>query len=303
MLSRSAKHLYWFARYIERTENIARMLDVNLELILDFPSDNSLSWKPLIDTLDMNDIYEIKYKKYNEENVLKFIFEGTKNLSSISNCMEIANYNIETVRDDLPKSTTISLNDLNDHIAEKISNVHKRHRLTYITKIISLTQNIFGSINDNLSRGYEYEFIRLGRFVERIDMITRIIDCLCVSKSNKQTHDFSTMEWISMLSILSAHDAFRKISRGEVNREEVINFLLKNDSFPRSITRCIKVIENCLNNLPRNLIALDKLKIIKSKYSNTNFEKLDDISLHLFLDKCQKDITIFDNKIEKTYFS
>ena len=303
MLSRSAKHLYWFARYIERTENIARMLDVNLELILDFPSDNSLSWKPLIDTLDMNDIYENKYKKYNEENVLNFIFEGNKNLSSISNCMESANYNIETVRDDLPKSTTISLNDLNDHIAKKISNIHKRHRLTHITKIISLTQNIFGSINDNLSRGYEYEFIRLGRFLERIDMITRIIDCLCVSKNNKQTHDFSTMEWISMLSILSAHDAFRKISRGEVNREEVINFLLKNDSFPRSITRCLTIIENCLNNLPRNLIALDKLKIIKSKYSNTNFEKLDDISLHLFLDKCQKDISIFDNKIEKTYFS
>jgi uncharacterized alpha-E superfamily protein len=279
------------------------MLDVNLELILDFPSDNSLSWKPLIDTLDMNDIFENKYKKYNEENVLNFIFEGTKNLSSISNCMESANYNIETVRDDLPKSTTISLNDLNDHIAEKISNIHRRHRLTHITKIISLTQNIFGSINDNLSRGYEFEFIRLGRFVERIDMITRIIDCLCVSKNNKQTHDFSTMEWISLLSILSAHDAFRKISRGEVNREEVINFLLKNDSFPRSITRCLTIIENCLNNLPRNLIALDKLKIIKSKFLNTFFEKLDDKSLHLFLDKCQKDISIFDKKIERTYFS
>ena len=294
MLSRSAKHLYWFARYIERIENIARMLDVNLELILDFPSDNSLSWKPLIDTLDMNDIYENKYKKYNEENVLNFIFEGNKNLSSISNCMESANYNIETVRDDLPKSTTISLNDLNDHIAEKISNIHRRHRLTHITKIISLTQNIFGSINDNLSRGYEYEFIRLGRFVERIDMITRIIDCLCVSRNNKQTHDFSLMEWTSMLSILSAHDAFRKISRGEVNREEVINFLLKNDSFPRSITRCLTIIENCLNNLPRNLIALDKLKIIKFKFLNTLFEKLDDKSLHLFLDKCQKDISIFN---------
>ena len=91
MLSRSAKHLYWFARYIERTENIARMLDVNLELILDFPSDKSLSWKPLIDTLDMNDIYENKYKKYNEENVLNFIFEGNKNLSLnfyfLQNCL------------------------------------------------------------------------------------------------------------------------------------------------------------------------------------------------------------------------
>ena len=54
MLSRSAKHLYWLARYIERTENIARMIDVNLELILDYPVDHSLNWKPLIDTLDSN---------------------------------------------------------------------------------------------------------------------------------------------------------------------------------------------------------------------------------------------------------
>ena len=62
MLSRSAKHLYWLSRYVERTENIARMIDVNLELILDFPDDHSLNWKPLIDTLDINDLFESKYK-------------------------------------------------------------------------------------------------------------------------------------------------------------------------------------------------------------------------------------------------
>ena len=85
MLSRSAKHLYWLARYIERTENIARMIDVNLELILDYPVDHSLNWKPLIDTLDANQYYEKKYKKYNEDNVLSFLFEGANNSSSIKN--------------------------------------------------------------------------------------------------------------------------------------------------------------------------------------------------------------------------
>ena len=97
MLSRSAKHLYWLARYIERTENIARMIDVNLELILDYPVDHSLNWKPLIDTLDANQYYEKKYKKYNEDNVLSFLFEGTNNSSSIKNCLDMGKYNIETV--------------------------------------------------------------------------------------------------------------------------------------------------------------------------------------------------------------
>ena len=76
MLSRSAKHLYWLARYVERCENIARMVDVNLELILDFPIDHSLNWKSLIDTLDINYIFKKKYQKYNEENVINFLFEG-----------------------------------------------------------------------------------------------------------------------------------------------------------------------------------------------------------------------------------
>ena len=253
MLSRSAKHLYWLSRYVERTENIARMIDVNLELILDFPDDHSLNWKPLIDTLDINDLFESKYKNYNETNVLNFLFEDKKNLSSLKNCLVMSKYNIETIKDDLPKSANISLNHLYEHIIDnKISKVHKRKKLQYITNIVSMTQNFFGSINDNLSRGYEFEFIRLGRFVERTDMISRIIDCLCVSKSSKQTHDFSTMEWISMLTTLSAQDAFRKEAKGEANRGEVITFLLKNDSFPRSVFRSLITIELCLQNLPRN---------------------------------------------------
>lgn len=303
MLSRSAKHLYWLSRYVERTENIARMIDVNLELILDFPDDHSLNWKPLIDTLDINDLFENKYKNYNETNVLNFLFEDKKNLSSLRNCLVMSKYNIETIKDDLPKSANISLNHLYEHIIDnKISKVHKRKKLQYITNIVSMTQNFFGSINDNLSRGYEFEFIRLGRFVERTDMISRIIDCLCVSKSSKQTHDFSTMEWISMLTTLSAQDAFRKKAKGEANRGEVITFLLKNDSFPRSVFRSLITIELCLQNLPRNKKLLQMINRLISSSERSKLYNFDDKRLHLYLDNLQKNVSSIDSKIHKTYF-
>ena len=142
MLSRSAKHLYWLARYVERAENIARMIDVNLELILDFPDDHSLNWKPLIDTLEINELFESKYKNYNESNVLNFLFEDKKKLSSLNNCLEMSKYNIETIKDDLPKTANISLNHLYDHVlGQKISKVHKRRKLQHITNIVSMTQN------------------------------------------------------------------------------------------------------------------------------------------------------------------
>ena len=303
MLSRSAKHLYWLSRYVERTENIARMIDVNLELILDFPDDHSLNWKPLIDTLDINDLFENKYKNYNETNVLNFLFEDKKNLSSLRNCLVMSKYNIETIKDDLPKSANISLNHLYEHIIDnKISKVHKRKKLQYITNIVSMTQNFFGSINDNLSRGYEFEFIRLGRFVERTDMISRIIDCLCVSKSSKQTHDFSTMEWISMLTTLSAQDAFRKKAKGEANRGEVITFLLKNDSFPRSVFRSLITIELCLQNLPRNKKLLQMINRLISSSERSKLYNFDDERLHQYLDNLQKNVSSIDSKIHKTYF-
>ena len=303
MLSRSAKHLYWLSRYVERTENIARMIDVNLELILDFPDDHSLNWKPLIDTLDINDLFESKYKNYNETNVLNFLFEDKKNLSSLRNCLVMSKYNIETIKDDLPKSANISLNHLYEHIIDnKISKVHKRKKLQYITNIVSMTQNFFGSINDNLSRGYEFEFIRLGRFVERTDMISRIIDCLCVSKSSKQTHDFSTMEWISMLTTLSAQDAFRKEAKGEANRGEVITFLLKNDSFPRSVFRSLITIELCLQNLPRNKKLLQMINRLISSSERSKLYNFDDKRLHLYLDNLQKNVSSIDSKIHNIYF-
>ena len=303
MLSRSAKHLYWLSRYVERTENIARMIDVNLELILDFPDDHSLNWKPLIDTLDINDTFESKYKNYNETNVLNFLFEDKKNSSSLKNCLVMSKYNIETIKDDLPKSANISLNHLYEHIIDnKISKVHKRKKLQYITNIVSMTQNFFGSINDNLSRGYEFEFIRLGRFVERTDMISRIIDCLCVSKSSKQTHDFSTMEWISMLTTLSAQDAFRKEAKGEANRGEVITFLLKNDSFPRSVFRSLITIELCLQNLPRNKKLLQMISRLISSSERSKLYNFDDKRLHLYLDNLQKNVSSIDSKIHNIYF-
>ena len=165
-----------------------------------------------------------------------------------------------------------------------------------------MTQGFFGAINNNLSRGYEFEFIRLGRFIERTDMISRIIDCLCISKSEKQTHDFSTMEWLSMLTTLSAQDAFRKVSKGEADREEVISFLLKNDSFPRSVYRALLIIEECLKNLPKSKkLLLMNSKIIK-KCERSRLDNYDDIKLHLFLENLEKDLSKVDLKIQSIYF-
>ena len=242
MLSRDAEHLYWLTRYVERIENTARMINVHSELMLDFPGDQSLGWKPIIETMDSKKFFKKRYSEYSEISAVKFLGDDKENVNSIISSLDMARYNARAIKDDLPRSATEQLNNLfNEFKTGMASSSNRRKRASYIYNVISGSQRFFGIISDNFSRGYAFEFMRLGRFIERIDMISRIIDSLCIMQSKEQTHDFPTLEWVSMLRTLSAHESFRKEVRGEIERGDVINFLLKNENFPRSIYRCLTI--------------------------------------------------------------
>ena len=215
----------------------------------------------------------------------------------------MARYNARAIKDDLPRSATEQLNNLfNEFKTGMASSSNRRKRASYIYNVISGSQRFFGIISDNFSRGYAFEFMRLGRFIERIDMISRIIDSLCIMQSKEQTHDFPTLEWVSMLRTLSAHESFRKEVRGEIERGDVINFLLKNENFPRSIYRCLTITEKSLTSLPNNTNVLDAVNKLNVRVFSAKVESYDDIQLHNFLDYLQRRIHLLDENIHKNYF-
>ena len=112
MLSRDAEHLYWLSRYVERVENTARLVNVNSELMLDFPGDKTLGWQSIIGTLDNLDIYSRKYVTFKETNVINFISFEDANPSSINNCLIKAAYNVKETRDYLPASSIEQIHNL-----------------------------------------------------------------------------------------------------------------------------------------------------------------------------------------------
>ena len=112
MLSRDAEHLYWLTRYVERIENTARMINVHSELMLDFPGDQSLGWKPIIETMDSKKFFKKRYSEYSEISAVKFLGDDKENLNSIISSLEMARYNARAIKDDLPRSATEQLNNL-----------------------------------------------------------------------------------------------------------------------------------------------------------------------------------------------
>ncbi len=304
MLSRDAEHLYWLARYIERAENTGRLINVNVEMMLDFPIDKSLGWEPILEAMNSKDDYLVNHKSFNESDVIHYLSREKNNLNSIASCLSFASYNSEFIKDDLPRSAVEELNNIEmNFLKEMTTSVSKRKRAKNIYEVISSSQRFFGIISDNFSRGYAFEFLRLGRFIERADMITRIVDSICTSDEKEGTIDLSTLEWVNLLKTLSAHQAYRKVSRGEIVKDSVISFLFKDDSFPRSIFRCLTIIKKSFQNLPKNDEALLFIDKFLENLKSSRIGKYDNERIHVFIDSTQKKISTIDQLIQKSYFN
>ena len=304
MLSRDAEHLYWLARYIERAENTARMINVNVEMMLDFPVDDTLGWESIIESMDSKKDFHKIYSNFEESNVINFLSIEKNNPNSIISCLKGATYNSEFIKDDLPRSSVEELNNIQLFFQKEMTlKASKRKRAKNIYEVISSSQRFFGIISDNFSRGYAFEFLKLGRFIERADMITRIIDSISSAKKKEGTVDLSTLEWVNLLKTLSAHQAFRKVSRGDIEKESVINFLFKDDNFPRSIHRCLTILKKSFLSLPKNNLALASTEKFLKSLDSSRVGRYDDKKIHGFIENTQKRISSIDQIISKSYFN
>ena len=110
MLSRVAENIYWMARYIERAENIARLLNVNTNLLLDLPRSTNVGWEPIIEILGSELLFKEQYDTPDERNVLRFIISDQKNADSIVSCLNSARENARTIRDIIPRESWERIN-------------------------------------------------------------------------------------------------------------------------------------------------------------------------------------------------
>ena len=174
MLSSIAEKVYWLSRYIERIENTSRLINVNSDLLLDIPHDRSDDLMHLIQiTGHLNN-----FKKNNtKENVYFFLIQDENNPSSIKYSIEMAKINSRYLLTMLPKSAWEQFNNLYNDFNAK-SKPHSED----LYRIIRNSQRFFAIISDGMQRNDVFNFIKLGRFIERADMISSIIEDLILRK-------------------------------------------------------------------------------------------------------------------------
>ena len=305
MLSRRAKLLYWMSRYLERSNFTSRLLITTNELQLDLTLDDEISWKPLLTVVDLNKDYLKLNKKYSEKKVIDYFIFNKNNSSSIFNSLSRSKENSLVVRDILPEQSIIKLNELlikfNKSISKKNS---KKNNLKLLNNVILGSQNFMYSTDLEMQRNIDYQFLRLGRFLERTDMMIRILQSQALrSKQHKKGYEYLTLEWINILKSISAFQAYRQYSQQDISISDIINFFLKTDTFPRSINWNLNQIERATYRISKKNDLIKNIKEIKTSINKYKIKSDDLDNFLLFLEKILKKIDNLNYQIQKNYFS
>jgi uncharacterized alpha-E superfamily protein len=305
MLSRVAERLYWFARYIERTENTARLLLVHHHLILDLPKSIQPDWDYIIDVLGARAEFDSRKIKPTEQNVTRFAFGDHNNSSSIFSSVKFARENVRTTREVIPSETWEHVNSLYHSLAHRANkNLPRSERHKVLNNIIGSCQKIVGVLAGTMNQDEAYHFIRIGRNIERADMSTRIVDAGTISLGgdSDEIQPYRNVLWISILHSLSAYQMYRLNVRRNVVPAEVLNFLLRSTVFPRAAAHNLQILDECVRQLPAHKKPLQAIRQIFAELEAANLSEMKREDLHYFIDELQLQLSEIHQQIGAAWF-
>ena len=304
MLSRVARRVYWMARYIERAENTARLVNTYHFLLLDLPRGTRVGWDILpVITGGYNQFSE-RYQRHDERNTVKFLLADSNNPSSLINSIAFARENCRTSREVLPGHAWEQLNELKLYADAHITDaLPRRGRFEILTEIIHRCQQLTGLLAGTMTHDHGYDFIRIGRNLERADMSTRVVELGALSlQGADDSSGLDVHVWTSMLKALNAYQMYRKDVQIGVHCSDVVSFLLQNDYYPRSVAHCLDQVEECLGDLPLHKDTLAPLREVRRRVNRLKPGKLNANSLHAEVDRMQVGFSDVHKKIRETWF-
>ncbi len=313
MLSRVGERIYWLSRYLERAENSARLMNVYSSLLLDLPKGARIGWHTLVEITGSFNEFDEKFQANDERSVIRFLLADTKNPVSILSSLEMARENARTTREIIPAEAWEQINNLYLYTRENAAKgISRGPRNQLLQQIIAHCQQLTGLLAGAMSHNSAYNFIRLGRNLERADMTTRIVDVGSVSllptlqvggaASEPVIEPYENIIWMNVLRSLSAYQMYRQHVLDRVNGEDVVTFLLQDTQLPRSVIHCLSKLEFCLQKLPGNEDAILQVSRAQALVASADIPALLQKGLLEFIDELQVEIGEIHGRIAEAWF-
>jgi len=317
MLSRVAQSLYWMSRYLERAENTARLVDVNLQLMLDFrtPDESSVTnhWLPIVESTGDRERFLARYPDASGRSVVDFLVFDVGNPNSIVEVVSRARENARTVRDQLTAELWEEINRLFLFLRSPEARVRFESSPTdFFSEVKNASLLLTGLGHATVMHGEGWQFVEIGRFVERGDQTTRIVDVLHATFPARGVptawSERNAMEWGAVLRSCSAWDAYTSLYGASVEPPRVVDFLLLNEDFPRSLRFCAEELDDALRRVSgtpsrrfANAAEQRSGRFLAELRFATVADLLGEFGLHGYLDRAQASFAAIAEAVYQAY--
>lgn len=293
MLSRTADHLFWLSRYIERAENTARMLDIAYQTSLQPQSaeESEQSWSSLVSISELNSLYNTKYPRIDSRSVMEFMVADESNLSSIFNCLRAARENARAVRGALTTEVWETMNQTWLEFRRLLREGALTRDPSQLFEWVKYRSHLSRGVTvGTMLQDEAFHFIRIGSFLERADNTARLLDVKFyrhdgeVASERDAARDF--YYWSAVLRSVSGFEIYRKVYSNVIQPDKVAELLILRPDMPRSLSHCVT---RMLANLKRvaNPQSGETLRRVGRLEAELAFGRIDEIlaqGLHPFLD-------------------
>jgi uncharacterized alpha-E superfamily protein len=316
MLSRVANLIYWIARQLERAENTARIVEVNAQLVLDLQArqdaDDPRAWEPLVFVTGSDEkFHELYGTKVTERAVIEFMLFDKRNPSSVLSCVSFARENARCIRDQLSAELWETINTF--YLRLKDDDFTRYAQLgaaDYLSWIKAQTQLFHGVADAMLPRTDGWWFYDLGRHLERADNTTRILDIkyyMILPSVQAVGSALDMVQWASVLRSCSAFEAFRRSRRGDLDLVGVVDYLIRDAAFPRSVLYSLAEAEQRLlrigpgDGLPEVADAHALARSLREELETADTKAIIASGLHEYLDALQVRIESLHDAVQAAY--
>jgi len=309
LLGRTANGLYWMNRYIERAENMARLVDAGLRMALTRTQNASEEWTSVVISAGAEDTFAAKHTDYTAATVSDFLLRDPSNPSSVISSIETARMNARAVRTALTRETWESINEAWMSLKRMLAKpVETRDLPKVLDAIKRETALIRGAFYGTMLRNEIFDFSQLGTYVERADNTARILDVkyyVLLPSISWVGSSLDNYQWESILRSVSAHRSYRWVYDAEYKPTNIGDYLILNNRMPRSLAFCYRFIVEHLGYRAQDyglrLPCHDTAERIQAKLKVASIKHIFDAGLHEFLADFIRDNNQMGNEVAEGY--
>jgi uncharacterized alpha-E superfamily protein len=292
---------------MERAEGTARIVREHSNVVVDLPRTVPPAWDHLLAITGSRDDFDQRYQSADELSIVSFLVADLVNPGSVQSSIGQARENLRTCRDILPTQAWNAVNDLFlATLRGATESVQRRNRARFLERVIAEHQRLLGILTSTMSRDEAYTMLRLGRHIERADMVTRVLDVragLLLGERPEKEELYADLQWSSVLRSLSALQMYHRRAVVGDGAAEVIRFILHEPGFPRSVGYCLAGVQSSARELPRSESVLGACRAALVELSASDVAALLDAEeLHRKADRLQIAIADISDRIATAYF-